>query len=702
MPKQHYSLKRKEAVFDLEVFWNYFAVAFKCVETCRWKRFELFPGGTLDRAGIAKVMRSFRIYGFNSISFDMPILMAAMDGFSCSELKNVCDTIIQERLIYFKTYERFAINKPPVFVDHVDLMNVSPGSPNNNLSDKGNKEWPSLKLYGGRLHTRKIQEMPVDVTAELTSEEIEQVRTYHVNDLDVTIDMLKDLRTQVDLRALMSDEYGIDLRSRSDAQIAEAVIRAEVERQSGNKVPKPQITPGKFRYTPPPFIKFQTPVLQELFDTVCNAKFTIGHDGKVYEPPEIKSKKISLDIQTYTFGIGGLHSTEKRVCYVDDGTFSLRDRDVTSYYPRTILNTGLFPKQLGIYFPKVYEGILVRRVTAKDAGDKNTAETLKIVLNGTFGKLGQGTSILYAPNLLIQTTVTGQLAIFMLIERLVLAGITVISANTDGIVSKVPKHLEDRFFWICHDWEVDTGYGTEEVRYKALYSRDVNSYIALYEEKDKATGQVKIKSKRKGAYGERGPGLSGAAGQKQNPDAEICSIAVIEYLKNGTPIETTIEDCDDFRKFVVVRRVAGGAVLRGQFIGKVVRWYQSTESDEPLRYEKNGNKVPSSEGAKPAMVLPEEFPDDIDYDWYVREAYAILSDIGAGEGDPDLAGRTGVMFGRAPDQKTIHRVKLPDGTALCGKELANFRDRWVEYPDGVPMGMRLCSKCVKCVDEDDL
>lgn len=684
MPK--YTTPRKEAVFDLEIFRNYFAAAFKDIDSGRWKRFEMLRGQKLDRAGIAKVMRNFRVYGFNSINFDMPVLMAALAGWDTDDLKSLCDTIISEKLPAFKTFDRFGIDKPPSFVDHVDLMNVSPGAPTK----------PSLKMYGGRLHCYRIQEMPVDVHAELSDEEIETVRGYHVNDLDTTISLKADLKTQVALRAVMSDEYGVDLRSKSDAQIAEAVIRAEVERLSGQKIPKPQIRPGKFNYIPPAFIEYQTPLLQQLLETVRTSKFTVGYDGKVYEPKEFETINLQIGISRYTFGLGGLHSTEKKQAFRCDGTFTLRDRDVTSYYPLTILNTGLVPPQLGMYFAKVFKKILDRRVAAKHAGDKNTSETLKIVLNGTFGKLGQPTSILYAPNLLIQTTITGQLSILMLIERLELAGISVVSANTDGIVSKVPKHLEGRFASICFDWECDTGYTTEETLYEALYSRDVNNYLAFYRGKD-----GKLGVKRKGAYGERGPGLPGAAGQKHNPDAEICSLAVIEYLKDGTPIEDTIHDCTDIRKFVSVRRVKGGAVLDGEYIGKVVRWYQATGMTDCLRYESNGNKVPSSVGAKPCMVLPDELPDDIDYDWYVREANAILCEVGAGVANPDLIGRTGVMFARAPDQKTVHRVKLPSGVAMCGKELDNIRDSWVEY-EGLPMGMRLCSKCAKCVDENDL
>lgn len=684
MPK--YTAPRKEAVFDLEIFRNYFAAAFKDIESGRWKRFEMFRGQKLDRAGIAKVMRNFRVYGFNSGNFDMPVLMAALAGWDTDDLKSLCDTIISENLPAFKTYDRFGIDTPPSFVDHVDLMNVSPGAPTK----------PSLKMYGGRLHCHRIQEMPVDVHAELSDDEIETVRGYHVNDLDTTISLKDDLKTQVALRAVMSDEYGVDLRSKSDAQIAEAVIRAEVERMSGQRIAKPQVRPGKFNYTPPSFVEYQTPILQELLEIVRTSKFTVGYDGKVYEPKEFESINLQIGKTRYTFGLGGLHSTEKRQAFRCDGTFTLRDRDVTSYYPLTILNTGLVPPQLGMYFAKVFKKILDRRVTAKHAGDKNTSETLKIVLNGTFGKLGQPTSILYAPNLLIQTTITGQLSILMLIERLELAGISVVSANTDGIVSKVPTHLEGRFASICFDWECDTGYTTEETLYEGLYSRDVNNYLAFYRGKD-----GKLSAKRKGAYGERGPGLSGAAGQKHNPDAEICSLAVIEYLKDGTPIEDTIRNCEDIRKFVSVRRVTGGATLDGEFIGKVVRWYQATGMGDCLRYAKNNNRVPSSNGAKPCMVLPESIPDDLDYDWYVREALAILTDIGAGVAHPDLADRTGVMFARAPDQKTVHRVKLPSGVAMCGKGLDNARDQWVEY-EGLPMGMRLCSKCAKCVDENDL
>ena len=63
-------------------------------------------------------------------------------------------------------------------------------------------------------------------------------------------------------------------------------------------------------------------------------------------------------------------------------------------------------------------------------------------------------------------------------------------------------------------------------------------------------------------------------------------------------------------------------------LGKVVRWYYSTQAPGPIVYASNGNTVSLSYGARPCMNLPEQFPDDIDYAWYTSKAEAMLKDIG--------------------------------------------------------------------------
>lgn len=116
---------------------------------------------------------------------------------------------------------------------------------------------------------------------------------------------------------------------------------------------------------------------------------------------------------------------------------------------------------------------------------KSESDTKKIVMNGTFGKLGSKWSIFYAPAEMIQVTITGQLALLMLIEALELVGISVVSANTDGIVIKCRRDWEWLRDSIVQWWESVTGFETEHAQYTQVASRDVNSYVAI-----KSNGEI--------------------------------------------------------------------------------------------------------------------------------------------------------------------------------------------------------------------
>ena len=83
-------------------------------------------------------------------------------------------------------------------------------------------------------------------------------------------------------------------------------------------------------------------------------------------------------------------------------------------------------------------------------------------------------------------------------------------------------------------------------------------------------------------------------------------------------------------KFVSVRKVTGGAEWRGEPLGKAVRFYYSTETEQgdAITYSKNGNKVPKSDGARPLMNLPETMPPDVDVDRYVGIAMIAMKGLG--------------------------------------------------------------------------
>lgn len=610
---------KQEMGFDIEVYRNYYLAGFKHRGSGKVVFIESTPDGFLDTDKLQWILNNFTIFGFNSLGYDLPITSMALAGRSIFDMKEASNRIIQYQEPWRDVLKSYKVKC--IDIDHMDLIEVAPLR-------------ASLKIYGGRMHTRQMQDLPFHPDKALSIDQKVITRYYCIaKDLPSTLLLRETLDEQVNLRIEMGRTYNQDLRSRSDAQIAEHVITQEVQNLNGKRVARPRIPPGTvYRYKIPAYMQFQSRLLQFVLEKVRLAKFIVADHGSIDMPPEIGEHKIEINGTSYQMGIGGLHSTEKKRSHVQDSQYEIYDFDVTSYYPKIILNQGLYPYHMGAAFLRVYNTIVQTRIAAKQRGDKPAAESLKIVVNGSYGKLGSKYSNLYAPDLLIQVTLTGQLSLLLLIERLELAGIQVISANTDGIVVKPHRSQVELMQSIVKQWEYDTQFQMEESRYLALYSRDVNNYIAVKKKFDKATKtwlDIPDGTKTKGAYANP---WSSAENKSmwlhKNPTNTICVEAIEALLTKGVPIITTIRQCKDIRKFVSVRTVKGGAYKDGKFLGKAIRWYYASEEKGCIVYALKGSKVPRSDGAKPLMDLPDQFPTDIDFDWYEKEATKMLKEIG--------------------------------------------------------------------------
>jgi hypothetical protein len=596
-------------LFDIECFIDYFLVMFMSKSGHR-VGFEMYEGKPLDREGLLRVVESgIEIASFNGIGYDSPMLRYALAGASCAQLKKMSDLIIEGGEKHWDLEKKY--NLMPINMNHVDLKEVAPGQ-------------ASLKIYGGRLHCKRMQDLPYDPSANIYPGDRAVVFEYCGNDLETTNELRKALDKQLELRRTMmremADELAAanvdhifsapDLRSKSDAQIAEAVLKHRVFLRTGAMPRKrPPATAG-FYYQPPPHIQFRTKALQDVLFTISNAPMRMKTTGHVSMPESIKKLAITIGTTTYKMGLGGLHSQESEVSHYTTDEHYLRDIDVRSYYPQLMLNMRMYPDAMGPHFLVAYRDILIERLVAKDAGNKVKDASLKITLNGTFGKTSNMYSVLYNPRMMIATTLTGQLSILMLIEALEYAGIPVVSANTDGIVVKCPRKKEQLQRKIVKLWENAAQLETEETDYTSIHSRDVNSYVAI-----KTNGQIKTK------------GAFARAGLMKNPTNEICLDAVEAYLTKGTDPAEVIAACTDIRKFLTVRRVTGGAVKDDEDVGKAIRWYYSTEVKGVMRYATNDNAVPRTKGARACLELPDTLPADLDLDWYVRETKELLADI---------------------------------------------------------------------------
>lgn len=615
-------------------------------------------GQPLNFAAVQWFIDNYTLVTFNGDNYDIPMISYAMSGADVHALKRLNDQIIQGGLRRWDFWKAYPHARELTNLDHVDLMETAPGVR------------IGLKTYMGRMHSRTLWDLPFDPDKPMPIAMRAETDKYCGNDLIGTRELRETCKDRIGLREEYGALYGVDLRSKSDAQMAEAIIKARLPFR-----PEKRFVPHgyQFQYDPAPWLRFSTPTMQEVYRTVCAAWFVVNDvdqvkkatgleeittaDGKkmktgVLMPPELKALKVAIGGSVYQFGIGGLHSTEQSVVHTTImGVHTISDHDVKSYYPSMILLLCMFPQQLGPAFLEIYREIYDDRIKAKaevprirkmiEAGDgAGLAQVLaemvtkeggaKIVLNGTFGKLFSKYSIMFAPELGIRVTITGQLSLLMLIEALELAGISCVSANTDGIVLRTPAGRE----WLRDQtikwWESVTGLEMEATFYRAIYQRDVNNYIAI---------KMDGKHKGKGAFAESG------VLNNVHPGMDVCLDAVVNYLKKGTPLADTIRACTDVRRFLVIRNAKGGGYDQsGRYLGKTVRWYYRQGCTEGLRYKHKanpayvpggpepewlpGNIIAESKGAQECMTLPDTMPADVDFAHYEAYAKNMLETLG--------------------------------------------------------------------------
>ncbi len=617
-----------------------FLIGLKHVETGKYHAFWQHKRGHLNAFERLVKDKNNVFIGFNSENFDRPLIAASLMGHEESSLKVLAQAIIEEQLRSWQTYREY--NLDFVEYDHIDLIDVAPGV------------MISLKTYAGRMGARTMMDMPFHHDTDLDAKGEKLCETYNRNDLDVTEMLWNQLKTEMELRYQLTEEYGIDLRSKSDAQIAEAILKNKCGIKSHDK-----IVPSYVTYSTPNFIKTTHAGINEVIELLNNHPFKLNRMNGQPEVPAFLEEPFRINDGTYQMGVGGLHSTHDQRMYIEaTEEMELSDFDVASYYPNIMMKAGLVPRlggNKGVIFMDEYRRIYEQRMEAKRSSNKKVAYSLKITLNGTFGKLGNIYCSFYSPDLLLAVTITGQLNLLCLIYELEkIRGVKVRSANTDGMLVHYPKKVRDKVLKVFAKNSKLTGFEYEETPYTKYIAKDVNNYYAV-----KVGGGVK----RKGLYA-----VSGVQEMK-NPTMEVCSDAVAEWLEKGTPVTKFIHECTDIKKFVAIRNVKGGGVQHerieqvddwqevtpgmwmypgqktqavkrknrpkprevgrgGVPFGRVARWYMTTKQIPPITYVGSGNLVPKTEGSKLLLTLPDKMPKDIHLDWYVEEAYSIMADCG--------------------------------------------------------------------------
>ena len=493
---------------------------------------------------------------------------------------------------------------------------------------------------------------------------VEPMLYYNKNDVFLCCEMVRQKPDEVKLRYSITNAFGVNVLSSARANIADKLTIKFYSNMSGLS-PKQFIkerterTKLSFKKIIFPHIKFKTPELQKMLSEMMQV--TITRTNK-----DAFSKEIEFYGTKYTLATGGIHSQDPpRICRSDD-KFVYLHHDYTSYYPSIMISYNIAPKHLDrATFVKMVDYLKQTRVKCKHTPDseghvmegvpnKIGAEALKIVINSIYGKLGSELFFLYDRFAQMQVTINGQLMTMTLIEELELNGIHVISANTDGIVIKLPRDKFNVYKEITDRWNETNKMGADYEEYKMIVSRDINNYMDI-----QTDGTVEYK----GALDPK----QYLKELKKGYDAPVVAVAVFEYFVNNVPVMTTLrnhKDILDFcktqnvgRQFEVVYDVCEKGVITHIHSQRHVRFYVSTKGVIIQKENKTTGARSNLAGGNTVCILNslDDLPIEernINYGYYYNECYKII--------DP-------IMLGISPTQKGDRNKRILSGKAIIKK-----------------------------------
>lgn len=460
--------------------------------------------------------------GFNNKHYDQYIMKGILLRL---DPKRINDWIIMEKREGWQFSSAF--NKVPMI--NYDVM---PNPP------------VGLKTMEGFLGSDiKESEVPFDIDRPLTPQEIEQTVFYCRHDVEETIKVF--LQTADVFEAM----HGIiqafpDMVSLSNIGDSEARITAKVlgcRKQEFNDEFDffflPCLRLNKYRY------------VQDWFEQKRKEALSLDLQNRSEYDKKTWYKSQSLETLVagipHTFGFGGLHGATEKPSHF---TGALYHVDVNNYYPSMLIAWQLVTRAAtNDNYQKVYKTRKALKYKQTHAASKAEAKRFKKMqlpykkmLNALSGAMKDNTNPAYDPRNNNCMCINGQLMLLDLIEHLeVIPGFELIQSNTDGLIVKVPDTDEafDMMDDICWEWEQRCSTPLCDILLELdciheIFQKDVNNYLWV-----SADGSVE----RIGAYVKE---LSAV-----DNDLPIINKALVDYMVNKTPVEQTINQCDDLIMF---------------------------------------------------------------------------------------------------------------------------------------------------------
>lgn len=590
-------------IFDCEVFAHDWLFVFKEIATGEYTVIH-----NDNDAVVAFMERNPFLGGFNNKHYDNFILKGVMCGLTPEQIKEINDLIIVEEV---NGWDIPVLREYRVYFDSFDLMDDC-------------QVGLSLKAIEAHLGI-PIEETEVDfnITHRLSEKELQETIYYCKYDVDAT-EKLYHLR-QAYLKNKVTLGKARNLTDRqamymTNAKLTSVYLKAQ-------KPEKPWNDERNYQY-PEKLLRQYIP--QGVFDFFDRMK-----DDRIPNDELFSSKlEIMVGVCPCTIAYGGIHGAIPT--YVEEATETrtIRNKDVASYYPHLMTLMGYCSRNMPS--PKMFEDTLEERVAAKKAGDKATANALKLVLNTTYGAMlngkdGTAFNDLYDPLMGRSVCISGQLFLLELSEHLIAECPTlkIIQLNTDGIMVSFDHEDEAKYQEITQEWQDRTGFELEEDFIRKIVQKDVNNYVEVPAD----GGEPKVKG------GQLVRGIAPAGAFNINNNAVVVARAIKQYFIDGTPPEETVAASENILDFQLIAKAGGKYSQCYHLVGgekvivqKVNRVYAVSDKSKGTVYKTH---AVTGRDAKVAG-LPTHCAIDnnnnlsievVDRKWYVKLAKKYINDF---------------------------------------------------------------------------
>ena len=627
-----------------------------------------------DDGNVHQIPIRYDLFGFNNKGYDDYIIKAFLmyyNRFSetkylIKKLKEISDKVIalqnDKELFYadkeIETISKYGLHAAGVRIDSSTGERIKYGKSLKqtgiNLKwheildfslppiDEEEKElyWDKKEHYKG-LSLEHLNELVTeDFSRYVLPKYVEPMLHYNKNDVFIVCDMVRQKPDEVKLRYSITNAFGVNVLCSARANVADKLVTKFYSQRSGLKEEdfkdkRTERTVISFKRIILPHIKFKTKQLQDLLTEMKTVK--VRHTTK-----DAFSRTINFYGTTYTIAMGGIHTVDPPRILKSTDKYIYIHHDYTSYYPTLMIEYDVYPEHLNKkVFVNLVRYLKETRVKCKHGGDVNViegvankiaAEALKIVINSIYGKLGSERFFLYDNLAKAAVTINGQLMTMTLVENLELSGIHVVSANTDGIVVKLPIDKREIYEQIVEEWNKENKMSADDEEYDIVVSRDVNNYFDI--QKD---GTIEYK----GALDPK----QYLKELKKGFDMPVVAIAVFNYFVHNKPVMDTLREHRDILDFcktqnvgrqfeVIYHEVVNGEVKK-IYSQRHIRFYVSTHGVIIQKEHKDTKKCSVLAGGLPSRILNtlDDKPieeRDIDYKYYYEECYKIIDPIKLG------------------------------------------------------------------------